>query len=101
MLKIRFTRVGRKHDPTFRVVLVDSKRATRSGAYLEKLGFCNPRNNDFKLDAERIKYWISQGAQVSNTAHNLLVTAKIIEGKKINVSAKSTKTAPVATAENT
>ncbi|MFC1756717.1 30S ribosomal protein S16 [Patescibacteria group bacterium] len=91
MLRIRMTRVGRKHDPTFRVVVVDSKKATRSGAYLEKLGFCNPRKNNFQLNAERIKYWISKGAQTSDTVHNLLVSEKIVEGGKLNVSAKSKK----------
>ncbi len=91
MLKIRFTRVGRKHDPTFRLIVTDSRKAPRSGAYLEKLGFKNPKTNETSLDGERIKYWISKGAQVSDSVHNLLIQEKIIEGKKIDVSAKSKK----------
>lgn len=91
MLKIRFTRVGRKHDPSFRVVVIDSKKAPQSGAYLEILGFFNPKTKESKLKNERIQYWISKGAQVSDTAHNLLVSAKVIKGKKKNVSAKSKK----------
>ncbi len=94
MLKIRLTRVGRKHDPTYRLVVVDSRKASQSGAYLENLGFYNPRKtgpekkalmSDFKEKADRVKYWISKGAQLSGTAHNLLVEAKVIEGKKVNV----------------
>jgi small subunit ribosomal protein S16 len=94
MLKIRLTRIGRKHDPTYRLVVTDSRRAPQSGAYLENLGFYNPRKvgpggkplmADFQAKADRIKYWISQGAQLSGTAHNLLVDSKVIEGKKVNV----------------
>lgn len=91
MLKIRFTRVGRKHDPSFRVVVIDSRRAPQSGAYLENLGFFNPKTKDFRLKNDRIQYWISKGAQVSDTAHNLLISAKVIEGKKKDMSAKSKK----------
>lgn len=57
--------------------------------------------SDFQTKADRIKYWISQGAQLSGTAHNLLVSAKVIEGKKVNVfkaSKKKEKTeAPILT----
>lgn len=104
MLKIRLTRVGRKHDPTYRLVVVDSRKAPKSGACLENLGFYNPRKvgpdggplmSDFQTKADRIKYWISRGAQLSDTAHNLLIKAKVLEGKKIDVSKKSKKTSEV------
>lgn len=91
MLKIRLTRVGRKHDPSFRLVVTDSRKAPRSGAYLENLGFLDPLKKDSKLKADRVNYWISKGAQISDTAFNLLVSAKIIKGKKKDVSAKSKK----------
>lgn len=86
MLKIRLQRTGRKHEPTFRLVLTDSKNSTKSGKFLEILGSYDPRNKDqavFKTD--RIKYWLSQGVKVTDTLHNLLITRKIIEGTKINV----------------
>lgn len=86
MLKIRFVRIGRKHDPTYRLVVVDSRKAPRSGAYLENLGNYNPTQKTFNLNEESIREWISKGAQASNTAHNLLIKAKVIKGKKINVS---------------
>ena len=85
MLKIRLQRVGRKHQPVFRLVLTESKNSTKSGKFLEILGNYDARNaekSDFKSD--RVTYWMSNGAQVSPTVHNLLITKKIIEGKKIN-----------------
>lgn len=85
MLKIRLQRVGRKHEPTFRVVLTDSKNSTKSGKFHEILGSYDPRKKTEVFQGERIKEWMSKGAQVSGTMHNLLVTHKIISGKKINV----------------
>ncbi|MBU6431418.1 30S ribosomal protein S16 [Patescibacteria group bacterium] len=87
MLKIRLQRVGRKNEPSFRVVLVDSRMGPKSGKALEILGahdFREGKGNN-KIDGERVKYWMSQGAQVSETMHNLLVSEKIISGKKMNV----------------
>jgi small subunit ribosomal protein S16 len=90
-LKIRLQRVGRKHEPTFRVVLTDSKNSTKSGRMLEVLGSHDPRHKEMtQLDADRIKHWISKGAQVTDTMHNMLISKKIIEGKKINVLPKKT-----------
>lgn len=87
MLKIRLQRVGRKHETSFRIVLVDSRRASKSGAFLEILGSYDPRkNNDPRLKQERIAHWIAQGAQISGTVHNLLVDHKIVSGPKRNVS---------------
>lgn len=86
MLKIRLQRVGRKHEPSFRLVLTDSKNSTKSGRSLETLGSYDARHGDkavFKDD--RVKYWLSKGAQASGTVHNLLVSKKIITGKKVNV----------------
>ena len=85
MLKIRLQRVGRKHEPTFRVVLTDSKNSTKSGKYLEVLGSFDPRKTTEVFQGERIKEWMGKGAKLSDTLHNLLVTHKIIEGKKLNV----------------
>ncbi len=106
MLKIRLQRVGRKHEPTFRLVLTDSKNSPKSGRTLETLGAYDSRRGDkaeFKND--RIKYWITQGAQLSGTIHNLLVDRKVIEGKKVNVLPKKKPIvkegteAPVASAQ--
>lgn len=85
MLKIRLQRVARKHIPIFRVVLTDSKNSTKSGRAHEVLGSFNLMTDEKKVNAERVKYWISKGAQPSGTVHNYLVHERIIEGKKINV----------------
>ena len=86
MLIIRLQRVGRVHEPTFRVVLVDSKRSTKTGQALEVLGNHDTRKakNNSNVDADRIKYWISKGAQLSDTMRNLLISKKVITGKKVN-----------------
>ena len=94
MLKIRLQRVGRIHEPIFRLVLTDSKNSTKSGKYLEALGsFDARRGQNAKFDAEKISHWISKGARVSDTVHNLLVDKKVIAGKKIN---KLPKKNPIA-----
>ncbi len=85
MLKIRLQRVARKHIPIFRVVLTDSRNSTKSGRYKEVLGTYNLVTDEKRVDAERVKYWISKGAQPSGTVHNFLVHERIISGKKINV----------------
>lgn len=91
MLKIRLQRVGRKHDPSYRLVLTDSRNAPQSGAFLEILGSYDPRRPAcagrkegaaFNLKKERIEYWISKGAQTTGTVHNLLVGEKIIKRKQ-------------------
>ena len=85
MLKIRLQRIGRKNDPSFRVVLTDSKNSTKSGKFLEILGTYNPKIGETKFEADRIKHHLSSGAKLSDTMHNFLVQQKVIEGKKINV----------------
>lgn len=87
MLMIRLQRTGRKHEPTFRVVLTDSKNGPKSGKYLKNLGWYDTRlKNDAskQLDVVAIKNWMSKGAKLSLTLHNFLVGQKIIEGKKRN-----------------
>ena len=92
MLKIRLQRIGRKNDPAFRAVLTDSKNSTKSGKFLEIVGTYNPKAGETTFKADRIKYWISKGAQVTPTMHNFLVKEKVIEGKKINVLPKKKPT---------
>lgn len=94
MLVIRLQRVGRKHEPKFRVVLTDSKNGPKSGKFIEVLGAYDARiKNDIKqLDVERIKVLLKQGAKLSDTLHNFLVHNKAIEGKKVNKLPKKTAT---------
>ena len=95
MLKIRLQRIGRTHEPSFRLVLTDSKNSTKSGRFKEILGSYDPRQSRDSLDNERIKYWLARGAGPTDTVHNLLVKHRIINAKKINVSAISKKTPTV------
>jgi small subunit ribosomal protein S16 len=90
MLTIRLTRVGKKNDPSFRVIVVESKRKPQPGNYLEMVGSYDPRVDRIDLKADRIKHWLSMGATTSETVHNLLVSNKIIDAKKINVLPKKT-----------
>ena len=92
MLKIRLQRTGRTNDPAFRAVLTDSKNATKSGKFIEILGNYNPKAGEVNFKNDRIKYWLSQGAQASDTMHNFLVHNKVIEGKKKNVLPKKKPT---------
>ena len=93
MLMIRLQRTGRKHEPTFRVVLTDSKNGPKSGKYLKNLGWYDSRleNSAAKqLDVEAIKSWMSKGAKLSLTLHNFLISQKVIDGKKLNALPKKT-----------
>ena len=90
MLSIRFSRVGRKKSPSYRIVIMD-KRKDPWANFKEKLGFYNPKTKETTLNKERILYWIKQGAQASETVHNLLVKNGVISGNK-KKSVKITKT---------
>ena len=98
MLTIRLTRVGKKKDASFRVIVVESKRKVKPGNYLEMVGSYDPRVDKVELKADRIKHWLSMGATVSDTVHNLLVSNKIIDAKKINI-LPAFKAAPVEVKE--
>lgn len=90
---IRLQRTGRKHEPTFRVVLTDSKNGPKSGKYLKNLGWYDTRlKNDAgkQMDTAAIKEWMSKGAKLSLTLHNFLISQKVIEGKKLNALPKKT-----------
>lgn len=92
MLKIRLQRTGRKNDPSFRVVLTDSKNSAKSGRFKEILGSYNLKSGEVVFKADRVSHWMKNGAQVSDTVHNFLVSQKLIEGKKKNVLSKKAPT---------
>lgn len=101
MLMIRLQRTGRVHEPTFRVVLTDSKNGPKSGKYLKNLGWYDTRikNKVEQIDVEAVKEWMSKGAKLSVTLHNFLVSNKVITGKKINALPKKTPIKKEAPAE--
>ncbi len=92
MLMIRLQRRGKKHQPYYRLV-VGEKRSKLLGEQKESLGWYDPRKNQSGFEKERINYWLGVGAKLSPTAHNLLIDAKIITGKKIAAHKKSKKKA--------
>ncbi|MFA5751291.1 MAG: 30S ribosomal protein S16 [Candidatus Paceibacterota bacterium] len=92
MLKIRLQRTGRKNDPSFRAVLTDSKNSTKSGKFLEIVGSYDPKKGETTFKTERIEYWLSKGAKLSDTMHNFLVDKKVINAKKVNVLPKKKPT---------
>jgi len=85
MIVIRLFRVGKKNQPSFKIVVTDKKRPPRGGRFVEEVGFWNPLTKEKVLRQDRIKYWLSVGAQPSETVHNLLIKEKIIQGVKIPV----------------
>lgn len=90
MLKIRLQRIGRTNDPSYRVVVTEHQNGPKAGKAVEQLGSYNPKTKERVLNADRIKYWLSVGAQASGTMHNMLISAGITSGKKVNVLPKKT-----------
>lgn len=85
MLRIRLQRIGRINLPSYRIIVVEHTEGPKTGKFTEIVGTYNPRSKERKINDERVKYWISVGAQPSDTVHNMLVSAGTIQGKKINV----------------
>ncbi|MFH1392385.1 MAG: 30S ribosomal protein S16 [bacterium] len=95
MLKIRFTRTGKKNQPHYRIVVIEHWRKPK-GKCIETLGSYNPRSKEAPLKKERILYWLSVGAKCSPTVHNLLISQKIIKGSKQKAStAKKQQEKPI------
>lgn len=97
MLVIRLSRVGKKKEPSYRI-LVQEKSKDPWGKAFENVGFYNPRTTPktLTLKEDRIKAWIAKGAQPSPTLHNLLVDAKVIDSPKKKAMKKSKKGAEAA-----
>ena len=84
MVKIRLTRMGDHKSPFYRIIVADS-RSPRDGRFIDLLGTYDPHLDEadaLKLDAEKAKKWISNGAQPTDTVRALLVKAGVLETKK-------------------
>ena len=84
-VSIRLKRFGSKKRPYYRVVVMDSREATK-GQPIEEIGYYHPieaEDQQVKLDAERAAYWLSQGAQPSNTVKNIFTK----QGVKVSAEA--------------
>jgi small subunit ribosomal protein S16 len=78
MIKLRLKKYGRKGQPCYRIVAMDS-RTKRDGASIEELGFYNPMTDETHLKFERIKARLKDGAHPTATGHNSCVKAKIFD----------------------
>jgi len=78
MIKLRLKRYGRKQQPCYRIVAIDS-RVKRDGKALEELGFYNPLTKETHLKFQRIIDRLKEGAQATDTVRNIFVKAKIFE----------------------
>ena len=81
MLAIKFKRIGKKHQASFRIIVTE-KRSKLQGRYVDDLGWFNPHNSQFNINKERVNHWLKNGAQPTDSIHNLLVRALIIKGPK-------------------
>jgi len=82
--------MGRRNRPFFWIVVAEHTAPVK-GKFIEKLGYYDPITKEFSADKDRVKHWISCGAQLSDTVHNLFVKHKIIKGKPIVKSVKPKK----------
>ena len=79
-VKMRLRRMGAKKAPFYRVIVADS-RSPRDGRFIEEIGYYNPLTNpaDIKIDADKAKKWISNGAQPTDTVKALLKKSGAID----------------------
>ena len=79
-VKMRLTRLGDKRSPTYRIVVVDSRKA-RDGEYIDKVGHYNPTTNpaEIVIDNDKAKDWLAKGVQPTETVRALLLNAGVIE----------------------
>ncbi len=85
MLKLKLQRVGRKHDPSYRVVVTEHTTGPKSNKHVEIVGHYDTIRKTTVLKDDRIKYWLEKGVQPTDTVHNILVTNGIIKADKKNV----------------
>jgi len=81
MLIVKLAQAGKTNKKMFRLIISEKSRDPY-GDVLEILGSYNPHSKELAVKTERIKHWLSKGAQMTATVNNLLIEKKIIEGKK-------------------
>lgn len=84
MLMMRLQRVGRKNNPSYRIVVVDKRTGPKSNKITDLLGSYNPKLGQITINGEKAKHWLAHGVQASDTVYNMLISQKVIEGKKRN-----------------
>lgn len=97
MLAIKLQRIGKKHQPSFRVVVAE-RRSKLGGPPVEDLGSYNPFTKSFNVKADRVTYWIGVGAKPTATTHNLFVKGGVLKSPKIKIRLKQKEKAAEAPA---
>ena len=77
-VKIRLKRLGAKKNPFYRIVVADS-RSARDSAFIDQIGYYDPKTKDTKIDAEKAQEWIKNGAQPTDTVRALFKKNEIIK----------------------
>ena len=98
MLAIKLQKIGKKKQPSYRVV-IQEKRTKLNSLCVEDLGWYNPRMKKAEIKKDRVAYWLKIGAQPTDTVHNLLVKNKIINAPKRAVHKVSKKVVEAKTPE--
>lgn len=95
-VKIRFSRIGKKHAPVYRIVAVDSRKK-RDGKYLENLGTYNPLTKEIvQFHDDRVAYWVSVGAVINDSVQRLMkIRQKVAASTVTKKAADKKESAPV------
>ena len=98
-VRIRLRRTGGKGQPSYRVVVADG-RSPRDGRFIENVGHYNPRMDpaSYEIDEERVRYWLSKGAQPSDAVARLLEKKGLIAGRTLRYNVARKKAEPEAPA---
>lgn len=97
MLAIKFQRIGKKHQPSYRIVVAE-KRSKLGGPPVEDLGFYNPFTKTVNMNTDRLRHWLGVGAQPTVTVWNLLVRERVLSDAKraVKTKVKKAETSPEA-----
>lgn len=100
MLKIRLKRTGKKHEPHYRIVVMEAHKS-RDSRSIEDIGYYNPRTqpSTFEIDVEKAKEWIAKGAQPTDTVAQYLVKQGVLKELKRGSKKSKQKPKKKATAE--
>jgi len=81
MLAIKLRRIGKKGQPSFRII-VGEKRSKTSGRFMDDIGWLNPITKQYSIKKERASHWLKSGAQPTDVVHNLFIKSNLLQGKK-------------------
>ena len=97
MLAIKLQRIGKKHQPSYRLVVAE-RRSRMPGPPVEDLGFYNSSTKTFQAKKDRVLHWVKVGAQPTDSVHNLLTKHRILTVAKRTVKIGKPKKAEVPAA---